>query len=457
MRGLAPVAIALTFAAIGQAHAEPPAASPFRWDDDVSAYADPAARASPSAQLKYIPLPLGTDAYLSFGGDLRERVETSDVSLLGLKSSRSDVYDLHRLLVHADAHLNDTVRIFVQLGDETEAGRKPGPAPTDIDRLDLAQAFTDVSHRFGDGKAVLRVGRAEMSFDDGALIGLRDGPNVRQVWDGLRLTWSQGSWRWDAFSVRPVAIASGVFDDHGLPGQELEGVHLTVTPPDAPAIDAFWYHNLNPQVALFGAAGRERTDTFGARLRGRAGAFDGSVGLIGQTGEAEGGRAARAFAAHADAGWRFAGAPWSPHLTWRADVLSGGAPQPGRVETFNALYPNVAYSTEATIEAPANLIQTGLVAQATPAPRVTLQYTVEGLWRYSARDAFYAAPLFPLVRPTASNDRFSGVEQQASAEWRVNRIVTLKAAFVHFGAGEFIRRGGGRDENFGLTSISLRL
>ena len=61
------------------------------------------------------------------------------------------------------------------------------------------------------------------------------------------------------------------------------------------------------------------------------------------------------------------------------------------------------------------------------------------------------------MRPDGTNDRFSGVEQQLSAVWRLNQIVTLNAAYVHFGAGDFIKRGGGNDENFGMTSISFRL
>ena len=128
---------------------------------------------------------------------------------------------------------------------------------------------------------------------------------------------------------------------------------------DELGLDAFWYGNRNRSVALFGAAGAERTDTFGARVRERAAAFDGSVGLIGQTGTAAGGREVRAFSLHGDWGWTFSNAPWSPHVTLRVDVLSGGAPTANRVSTFNALYPNVAYSTEATIEAPANLVQVG--------------------------------------------------------------------------------------------------
>jgi hypothetical protein len=272
----------------------------------------------------------------------------------------------------------------------------------------------------------------------------------------VRFTYLAGPWRWDAFAVEPVSVKPGVFDDGPLHDQSIEGVHVTLQPPGDLAADGFYYHNLNPQVSLYGASGEERTDTFGLRLRGSRGALDGSIGGIGQTGDATG-RKVRAFALHGDLGWRFARVPWAPHVTLRSDVLSGGDPKAAHIATFNALYPNVAYSTEAAIEAPANLIQSGLVATAQPLRAVTLQFTLEGLWRYSTRDAFYAAPLFPLVRPTASDDAYSGVEQQLEASWRLNAFVTLKAAYVHFFAGDFIRQGGGRDEDFGMTSISLRL
>ena len=91
-----------------------------------------------------------------------------------------------------------------------------------------------------------------------------------------------------------------------------------------------------------------------------------------------------------------------PRLGVRTDVLSGGGGATWhRAHVFNALYPNYAYSTEATIEAPANLIQAGAtLGRAYPlAEAVTMNATLEGLWRYSVHDAFYAAPTFALVPP----------------------------------------------------------
>lgn len=444
------VAVAAASPAMAQAD-KPSTSSPFRYDDDPKAFADDVADGT-YARLKFIPLADGD--YLSLGADLRERGEASDVGLLGLRSESGDAYVLHRLLIYGDLQLGPDVRLFAQFGNHDEIGRSPSAAPTDVDRLDLQQAFIDLSSDIRRGRATLRAGRAEMSFDEGALIGLRDGPNVRQVWDGVRLIYVEGRWRWDAFAVKPVGVAAGVFDDAAVRGQRLAGVHVTAALSPI-AFDAFYYHSVMPTVRLLAASGREATDTLGARARGMVGPFDFSLGAIGQGGDLAGHRV-RAFALHADAGLTFSG-PWKPHLLARADVISGGGARDGTVATFNALYPNVAYSTEATIEAPANLVEVGLVAKASPSRTVTLQYTLEGLWRYSSRDAFYAAPLMPLVRPDASGDRFTGVEQQLGATFRPSRFLTVTAALVHFGAGDFIRRAGGRAENFGMLSLAIRL
>ncbi len=133
-------ALALSFgAAAGSFAAGAPSAplSPFRYDDDPAGYASAPAD-DVYAKLKYIPL--GPEDYLALGADLRERVEASDVGLLGLRNPGANAYDLHRLLVFADLQLGPDVRGFVQLGDHEEVGRKPAAIPTDTDQLELSLA-----------------------------------------------------------------------------------------------------------------------------------------------------------------------------------------------------------------------------------------------------------------------------------------------------------------------------
>ena len=130
MRHAVAAAFALSFGAVAgsavAADAPPASVSPFRYDDDSTAYAD-----APADDLyaKLKDLPLGPQDYLSFGADLRERVEASDVGLLGFRNPGADAYDLHRLLVFADLQLGPDIRGFVQLGDHEEVGRTPAAVP----------------------------------------------------------------------------------------------------------------------------------------------------------------------------------------------------------------------------------------------------------------------------------------------------------------------------------------
>ena len=295
-----------------------------------------------------------------------------------------------------------------------------------------------------------------MAYDEGALIGLRDGPNVRQAWDGFQSFYVLPEARIDAFVVKPVDVAPGYFDDRTLAGQTLWGVHLAASPPAAAPvrITAFYYGSTMPEVRFYPRAGKEQTHTAGLRLLASGGSFDGSVGGIGQAGIFAG-RPVRAWAVHADAGWTIA-VPWHPRLGVRTDALSGGGGN-GTVQTFNALYPNYAYSTEATIEAPANLIQAGATLGLHPLDAVTVNYTLEGLWRYSVRDAFYAAPTFALVPPDGTSRRFTGIEQQVEAIWRVNSFADLTAAYVHFEPGAFPRAAHARPQDFGMVQLAIHL
>jgi Alginate export len=429
----------------------------FRYEDDFSYLADPAKRTDPLDAIKYVPLPIAPGAFVTFGLDDRERVEASRYALLGFGYRPAQAYDLHRLLLDADVHLGDA-RVFVQLGSELEAGRRPAPSPLDVDRFDLQQSFADYRLSAGPGSLVLRAGRQEMAFDEGAIIGVRDGPNVRLSFDGVRASYTDAASAIDAFAVRPVNVSPGVFDDGDLTGQSLYGIHATLTPPAMRgfATDAFVYANTMPAVSLYPMTAPERTQTFGIRLRESSGGFDAAIGGIGQTGSYDG-RDVLAYAAHANAGYTFQSVPMAPGFTLRGDVLSGsGDPGHGTVHTFNALYRNVAYSTEATIEAPANLIEPALLLFAQPLASVRVQYIVEGLWRYSTADAFYVAPLVPLIPANYSKQRFTGLEQQISATWRLSPHVAITAAFVHFSAGAFVVASGGHDEDFAMTEVNFR-
>lgn len=428
-----------------------------RYDDNVRDLADPARRTTLYDDLKYIPLGSDEANYLSLGGDLRERLVGFEHASLGLKGNARNWDEQHRLLLFADLHWGNA-RAFLQLGNHVVWGDAPSRKPFDTDRGDIQQAFVDYTFTIGDGRLTLRGGRAEMSFGDALLIGMRDGPNIRRDWDGVRSFYVLPGWRIDAFAVRPVTDKIGYFDDVSTRGEALWGVYATGHPEwlHGYALDLFSLGNVMPDVKIEAGPGKEHTLTTGLRWYGHAGSFDSDIDLIGQVGRLRSKRV-RAFGVHGDAGWTFQAHDWQPRVGARIDVLSGTRhPDGNTVGTFNALYPKNAYFTEASIEAPANLMLGGVSFGVRPAKALSVSYEVDGLWRYSTRDAFYAAGLVPLIKGNTSRERYIGIEQQIKSTLMVNRYLSLTAALAHLSAKTFVVRAGGRSENYASIWASLR-
>jgi hypothetical protein len=117
---------------------------PVRYEENDRALADPAKRTSFFDAVKYMPLGSDPSSYVSVGGEVRERYEHYTHEGFGLFGVRYEDYLLSRVLLHADVHLGDTVRAFVQFSRE-DAPHKVFSTPVDRNAGDLAQAFLDLS------------------------------------------------------------------------------------------------------------------------------------------------------------------------------------------------------------------------------------------------------------------------------------------------------------------------
>ena len=110
---------------------------------------------------------------------------------------------LQRYMLHTDWHFGSHVRAFVQLKSGLESFREGGPRPIDEKKLDFHSAFVEIGAGEGDRWVVLQAGRQELNYGSGRLVSVREGPNVRQSFDGAKLKIKAGAWRVDAFAARP--------------------------------------------------------------------------------------------------------------------------------------------------------------------------------------------------------------------------------------------------------------
>jgi hypothetical protein len=413
-------------------------------------FPDPAA-AGISSGLKDIPLGSEPGWYVNFGGSLRERFESFGNAAFGFRQAGgvpSEDYILHRLLLSSDIHLGPYVRIFLQLGDELEAGRLPGPQPTDIDRGDLAQGFFEFNLPvIGDLQVGSRLGRQEMMFGSNRLIDIREGPNIRQSFDGARVWATLGTARIDAFWTRPVQPAEGWFDDAPDPNQQFYGIYATTLVPliEGLSIDAYFLGLDRDQAVLDAGVGKDRRYTVGTRLFGVYGRIDYNFEGVYQFGHF-GNRPISAFALSSDGGYTFVSTWAKPRLGLKADVVSGGNSRgTGTLGTFYPLFPKNNYFNEASIETPMNVMHVNPYVQIQPRPDLAFTTGIDILWRENTRDSFYQPPGLPVVAGNANSKRFLGEALNLQAEWQATPNLNVNAVFVRFFADGFLSAAGGKD------------
>lgn len=444
-------ALAVMLAAMAMpawAQSERPAIKNLRYGEDWRALCDPARRAEPIDQLKCVDLSGATT--LTLGGEWRERFEYVRNPAFALEDRGDDQVLLQRLMLHADLRAGLHLRAFVQLGDFRATTRRFGNGPTDRNAFDLTQGFVDLSA----GGVTLRGGRQEIDFGSGRLVSIREGPNVRRAFDGVRGFWQGRGWRVDALFVQPIATGPAAFDDATDGSQSFWGVYATTPDIGAGKLELYYLGLRRARARFAIGAAREIRQSFGMRWFGQHGPVDWDIEGVVQTGN---------FGADRIAAWTVASnvgvsvnAPLAPRLGLKADIASGDA-QPGdrRLGTFNALYPKLPYFTEANIVAPANLMDLQPGVTIAPAKTLELAASVDLLWKHRRADAFYTTPLTPILA-TRNGGRWIGWQASLSADWQATRNLALRAAYVRFTPGGGIRDAGGQPGDFVMTSAAFK-
>jgi len=431
-------ALLLTCAA---ARAERPVPQTNRAGEDWSVLADPALRTEPLDALKYIRL-WGDDpkTYLSLGLTLRERVETNSAPLFGVKGKTEDTYDLHRLQVHADLHLDAHWSVFVQLEDVRTID-KGAIGPADKNPVDLRQGFAMYQHLLGPGMFKVRVGRQEISFDLQRFISLRDGPNVQQGFDGVWAAWDTPTWKVRGLATLPVEHARAHwFDDEGSIDDRLSLIRLERALGARGGASIYYARYDRPD---------EHRNIVDARFVGAHRGLDWDAEAMLQRGRASG-KDVRAWATGVRTGYSV----HDTRLGMQVDAASGDEnADDDALETFTPLFPNGYYFTLASYTGYANLVHVK--------PSITQKLTRDlvamaalGLqWRVSTADAIYLHPTTPLPGSAGIPGAWTGSYVQLRAEAKLAPSLAVSTELVHFQAGHAIRAsGGGNSDYFALEA-----
>ena len=435
----------------------PPSFRILRFQEDYSYLADPAKRVDLFDALKYIPLSADDPSYyLSFGGELRERYEYNHEPGFGTRM-RNDDHLLERIALGADLHLGPHLRIFVQGISGLEFLEEATPPPVQEDRANLQMAFADLRwNDAGEDYLLLRLGRQEMSYGAGRLIATRAAPNIPFKFDGVTARARAGDSTVSAFLVRPGLESSYHFDEEDNT-TTFWGVYGESVLPWLAAVKLnAYYLGLRREQAVFTAGtGTELNHTFGLRAFGKAGSWDYDDEGAFQAGSF-GERSLFAWTLSNDSGYTFGDVPWQPRLGIKADVASGNTnKKDGTFGTFDALFFKSGYFNDASLYRPANLMDIHPSLQVTPGPSVVLGVASDILGRYSVNDGIYAPAGNIVLQPNGHGSHYLGTTSELTAEWKVNRHLTLSAAYVHFFGGSYVSEVGGHDVNYFSTTFSF--
>jgi hypothetical protein len=427
-----------------------------RENDDWSFLADPSLRSDFWDPIKYIPL--GCEAcYVSLGGEIREAFEQVGNDNWG-KQRYMNAFLLQRYMLQSDWHLGENFRIFVQLKSGLEDFRAGGPRPIDEKKLDFEAAFLEIGNTHKKNWAVLRVGRQELNYGSGRLVSVREGPNVRQSFDGVKIRSQVGAWDVDAWAVRPDLDKPGYFDNAPDHTTAFWGVYAT-----RPVVSQRWRGvgydlyclGLDRKNATFerGTAAELR-HTVGARLwrpiatREPGADFDyEGVVQFGTFGSDD----IRAWTFASDTGYSLTTVPLRPRFSIKADISSGDNPGSHTLGTFNPIYPigNYFGVLADTGPGPVNFIDVHPRIQTQLPHGISISTDLVAQWRENVNDGVYAVPGFLLVAANGSRARFVGIRPGAEVRWQINRHAYLQADYGIFYAGQFLKEASpGRNINY---------
>ncbi|WP_245549451.1 alginate export family protein [Methylomicrobium album] len=453
--------LAIGFNACGEYGAEPapPAFKALRYEETYQALKDLKRRHGLGDDIKYIALPFLPDAYLSLGGEWRERYQNLHGYEFGLAEFKNDDYLLQRVLLHGDLHLGSHFRAFIQLGSHYAFGKANEKSPVEEDHFDLQQGFAEWQWPRGSHTLTIRSGRQEMSFGSERLVSMRNNPNIRRSFDAVRASFKGGGFTVDAFYAAPLELRQGVLDDRDDGGQRFWGLYSVFSRPAAryaPNTD-FYCLGLDRADAVYAQGiADEHRHTLGARLWRKSGSWDYNFEFAYQFGRF-GKDTISAWTAASDTGYRWEHAALKPRLGLKMDIISGDDnPHDRTLKTFNPLFPKLAYFSENALVVPANLMNVYPYISIEAGEGVELSLGWDFLWRYSVHDAFYVNPFQPLDGTDQSRGRYIGSELTLDAGWQVNRNIQLNFAYVHLFTGSVLRSVKANDVDFLMLMTSYR-
>ncbi|MEO1191373.1 MAG: alginate export family protein [Pseudomonadota bacterium] len=420
----------------------------YRWKEDYSYLAFQPADQDLYDTIKHLDLNADGSAYLSLGGSLRERYEYASNPVFGQDPQDPGGAWLQRANLHLDLHWGPHVRVFTELSSALVEGRAAGPGPVDQNKLDLLNAFADLSLPLSDDWGVaLRLGRQELEYGSGRLVDVREGTNVRRSFNAVQPVLTLPDWRVAGVAARPVRNVDGVFDDEANEGVALWGVYAVGGADLLPAgsLDLYYLGFHDDAGSFVQGTAAETRHSLGTRVWGAEAGWDWNWEAVFQFGTFGAGNI-RAWTLASETGYTFDRAFLSPRLALRANIASGDKDENSPdLQTFNPLFPRGNYFSQAAVLGPRNFFNINPHLNLQITDSLSINADVNFYWRLSRQDGVYA-PSGQIIRaPGGSQARYVATGISLEIPWQITRELDVAAIYTHLEPGSFIRQTGSDD------------
>lgn len=429
---------------------------PLRYDEDFN-YLKNDSAVNWYKNAKFTPLSKNNAIYISFGGDIRYQYFNIKNEDWGSTAADGDGYLFSRFLLHADLHAGKHFRTFVQL-QSSMANGKAGTSPVEEDPLEIHQAFIDINLNAGKkNKLIFRLGRQEFAYGSQRLVAVRDGPNNRQSFDGIKTIFTAEKYKADLFYSNYVKANKGVFDDAFYKDTKFWGTYITRNKvPLLQNIDLYYLGLWKRKAVFDDGSAKELRHSIGGRIWSSRSNIKYDIEGLYQFGKF-GEKNISAWTLSVNAGYKLNSIKLKPEAALKTELISGDAAYgDNKLQSFNPLFPRGAYFGLASLIGPANLIDVhpSLTFEIKKTLHLDVDYDL--FWRYSLHDGIYT-PGVALIY-SGKNDPYRSIGGQLSEDiiYTPNNFLYFRGEFTWFSSGKFLKAAGpGKDILF--TGVTAQL
>jgi len=430
------------------------------YDIDFTYLADPAKQTGILDKLHYIPLGLGSESYLSLGGELREQYWNQVNESHDLRAPTRNSYDLQRVVADAYLHFNEHAAVFIQV-DRSDAFDKINPSTTDETRGRVQQGFLELKEAIGPADLTARLGRQEITLGSGRFVWINDSSNVRTTQDGARLhAGLENGATFDLIATRPTTPTYVAFDDWSSYAGSFGAVYASQPViQNELHVDEYYFYRRNPSTQYASLTGREDRDTFGTRIWGAVGGWKFDSDFAYQYGTFDTktlSKTISAFGTSTRVLYSWDDTPLQPGLQFQTSYFSGSdAPKSGVIGTFSAPFPRPTLLNYAGLETLQNLVEAYPAFMFNPVSALSLRFGPQALWRANIEDAMYISRATPLTKTLNDKARFIGTNLTWTAQWRIASNVTVFGEYIREIAGRAITLAGGKGADVVVIQIDF--